>query len=188
MGWRRSITRKKIDSFSGIYSENWGESPSLEKGTPGIENEILPDTLAPYALEANFLSDSEIQLIFNERLFGESALNPENYTVNGSQVPSFIEVLNDSVEIEFDDNFEDGEIISIALKHLEDLFGNVQAEQIVDLSYVEVSEAEQQSVVINEILYRRKDALSPEFVELYNPTNFNFDLEWVDFFGCWCYC
>lgn len=170
-----SLERKSI-LFSGIYSENWGESPSLEKGTPGIENEILPDTLAPYVLEANVLSDSKIQLIFNERLFGESALNPENYTVNDSQVPSYIEVINDSVEIEFDDNFEDGEIISIALKHLEDLFGNVQIEQIVDLIYVEVSEAEQQSVVINEILYRRKDALSPEFVELYNPTNFNFDL------------
>ena len=52
----------------------------------------------------------------------------------------------------------------------------MQIEQIVDLIYVEVSEAEQQSVVINEMLYRRKDALSPEFVELYNPTNFNFDL------------
>ena len=52
----------------------------------------------------------------------------------------------------------------------------MQIEQIVDLIYVEVSEAEQQSVVINEILYRRKDALSPEFVELYNPTNLNFDL------------
>ena len=32
-----SLERKSI-LFSGIYSENWGESPSLEKGTPGIEN------------------------------------------------------------------------------------------------------------------------------------------------------
>ena len=50
----------------------------------------------------------------------------------------------------------------------------MQAEQIVDLSLWKF-EAEQQSVVINEILYRRKDALSPEFVELYNP-KLNFDL------------
>ena len=174
-----SLERRAV-AFPAIYHENWGESPSTEKGTPGIANEILSDTESPYVKEVSFLTKRKIQLIFNERLFGESALNPQNYLVNENEIPILVETKNDSVQIEFNENFQDGETISIALKNLEDLFGNVQHQQVIDLTYLEVSQEKRQSVVINEILYRRKDALSPEFVELFNPTNFNYDLSgWV---------
>jgi hypothetical protein len=170
-----SLERRSID-FPSIYKENWGNSPAIEGGTPGISNQILPDTEPPIVIDSGFLSNREIQLIFDERLFGEEALNPENYYVNNNFTASSVSAYGDTVQISFSFDFQDNDTFAIALRNLEDLFGNVQNEQVVRLTYVEVSQASRQDVVINEILYRRKDALSPEFVEIYNPTGFNFDL------------
>lgn len=166
-----SLERRSLE-VSGIYSENWGDSPALNLGTPGSPNEIIPDTEPPLVLEAGFLSNTQIQLVFNERLFGESASNPENYNSNAVEAVH----LGDTVRIGFNNQFEDGQTIELQLRNLSDLFGNIQNEQMLSLTYVEVGEASPQSVVFNEILYRRADAVSPEFVELFNPTNSNFDL------------
>lgn len=170
-----ALERRTVE-FSGIYQENWGDSPADEGGTPGRVNEILPDISPPIVIDAGFQSSSEIRLIFDERLFGESASNPENYYDPEGPNPYQVSVLADTVILFFENPFQDGESISIQLRNLTDLFGNVQNQQIINLTYVEVGVAELQNVVINEILFRRKDALSPEFVELFNPTNQNFEL------------
>ncbi|MBO6795079.1 MAG: lamin tail domain-containing protein [Balneolaceae bacterium] len=171
-----SLERRSVE-FSGIYLENWGDSPAQNLGTPGSPNEITPDTEPPIAVEASFISNTHIQLVFNERLFGESASNPENYNSNAIEAAH----LGDTVRIGFNNQFEDGQTVEFQLRNLSDLFGNIQNEQVLSLTYVEVGEATPLSVVFNEILYRRADAVSPEFVELYNPTDSNFDL------SCWTF-
>ncbi len=170
-----TLERRSVE-VSGIYNENWGDSPSLNLGTPGSPNEIAPDTQPPIAVEASFVSNTHIQLVFDERLFGESASNPENYNSNAVEAAH----LGDTVRIGYNNQFEDGQTIELQLRNLSDLFGNIQNEQMLSLTYVEVGEAAPLSVVFNEILYRRADAASPEFVELYNPTDSNFDLsDWT---------
>ncbi len=174
-----SLERRSID-FPSIYQENWGDSPAFEGGTPGIANQIPKDTKPPFVIESRFISSREIQLIFDERLFGEEAVNPENYYVNNSFTASSVLAIGDTIEITFNVDFQDGDTIAMVLRNLEDLFGNVQNEQVIRLTFVEISQATRQNVVINEILYRRKDALSPEFVELFNPTTFNYDVSgWI---------
>jgi hypothetical protein len=174
-----SLERRSVD-FSGIYEENWGDSPALNLGTPGSKNEIEADTDPPMVVEASFLSNTQIQLVFDERLFGESASNPENYYFEAGVNPMIAEHEADTVFLSYEHPFEDGYSLEIQLRNLTDLFGNIQNEQIVRLTYVDLEQAEPLSVVFNEILYRRTDAASPEFVELYNPTASNFDLSgWI---------
>lgn len=174
-----SLERRSVD-FSGIYEENWGDSPALNLGTPGSNNEIEADTDPPMVVGASFLSNTQIQLIFDERLFGESASNPENYYFEAGANPMIAEHKADTVLLSYENPFEDGYSLDIQLRNLTDLFGNIQNEQVVRLTYVDLEQAEPLSVVFNEILYRRTDAVSPEFVELYNPTASNFDLSgWI---------
>lgn len=170
-----SLERRSVD-FPAIYYENWGDSPSENGGTPGSANEILLDVEPPFVVESGFDSNNQIQLIFNERLFGESAENPTNYSSSEGLIPVSIILMADTVLLNYSTPFEDGSRINIQLENLQDLFGNAQNQQVISLGYVEVSTAERFDVVINEILFRRKDAISPEFVELFNPTENNFDL------------
>jgi len=170
-----TLERRSVN-FSGIYRENWGDSPALQKGTPGSANEIISDTEPPVVIASQFLSNMEIQLIFDERLFGLENIIPANYYDPIGPNPNRVTVNEDSVILSYENPFLDGDSTSIQLRNLTDLFGNVQNQQVVKLTFVELVKAERQNVVINEILYRRKDALSPEFVELFNPTAFNYDL------------
>lgn len=170
-----TLERRSME-VSGIYFENWGDSPATSLGTPGSENEIEADNEPPFVLEASFISNTQIRLLFNERLFGESASNPENFYFSGGANPIQAVHQADTVILVYEVPFEDGYSIDIQLRNLTDLFGNIQNEQMLNLTFVEVGEAAPLSVVFNEILYRRADAVSPEFVELFNPTNENFDL------------
>ena len=62
------------------------------------------------------------------------------------------------------------------VRNLADIFGNVQTGQPISMRYVKVGDAGYGDVVINEILYRRADELAPEFVELFNRSDLNYDL------------
>ncbi len=170
-----TLERRSME-VSGIYFENWGDSPATSLGTPGTANEIQPDNEPPFVLEASFISNTQIRLLFNERLFGESVSNPGNYYFSSGANPIQAIHQADTVILVYEVSFEDGYSLDIQLRNLTDLFGNIQNEQILNLTFVEVGEAAPLSVVFNEILYRRADAVSPEFVELFNPANENFDL------------
>jgi len=170
-----SIERRSLDVPS-TFNENWGNTPSPDKGTPGVKNAILPDVDPPVVIGSGFLSNQEIWLAFNERLFGDSPTNPENYSNPIGPDPLSVVVQEDTVLLSYEIPFQDGDSVIIQLRNLEDLFGNVQNEQIVKLNYVEIGEETVRDVVFNEILYRRKDGVSPEFVELFNTSHTNFDL------------
>ncbi|MCG8373355.1 MAG: lamin tail domain-containing protein, partial [Balneolales bacterium] len=170
-----SLERRTVD-VSAVFMENWRNSPSENSGTPGRANETLPDTSPPGVIAASFPSDMEIQLVFDEQLFLDEPDNPDNYYINNSFNPSLAETKGDTVLLVFDFQFKDGDVFSLELRNIKDLFGNSQTLLEVVLTYTELGEAKNQGVVINEILYRRFNELSPEFVELYNRSDASFDL------------
>ncbi len=169
-----ALERRSLDVTS-TFLENWSDSQNELGGTPGRVNDVSIDTDPPFVIESEFISPSVIRLIFNERVEAESAQNPLNYQTDLFEI-NYVEEFGNSVQLNFTSEFEDGDQVSISIWGIKDVFGNVQNKQVLQLEYVEIREAIKQNVVINEILYRRKDALSPEFIELYNPTEFNFDL------------
>ncbi len=167
---RRSVT------VSGIFQANWGDSPSPELGTPGQQNAIEPDTEAPF-VESILITNAETVILnFSEAIVESFALDPENYNITPTQIASEIELNRDSVTITLAQPLSDGEKLTIEVLSQRDIFGNINESDSVEVVYFEITPALKSEVVINEILYRREDELSSEFVELFNPTDKNFDL------------
>tara|TARA_R110000868_G_scaffold294140_1_gene554740 strand:+ start:107931 stop:112925 length:4995 start_codon:yes stop_codon:yes gene_type:complete len=170
-----SLERRSAN-VAGIFQANWGDSPSTNFGTPGKANEIEPDTEAPF-VESVLISDPQtILLKFNEVLVTSYALDVENYNLTPTLVLANIEVNSDSVTLSLSQALSDGEKITIEILNQRDVFGNITEIDSVEVTYLEILPAIKNEVVINEILYRRKDELSPEFIELFNTTEKNFKL------------
>ncbi|RNC84671.1 MAG: hypothetical protein ED557_06745 [Balneola sp.] len=170
-----SLERRSVD-FPATFRENWGDSPSENLATPARENAIGVDTLGPQLIAASTLSSTEIQLVFNEAPVEPTVSDTSNFKVSGLNEFDRLEVAEDTVTLIFLLPFEDGQTISIRVLNQSDVFGNNTLSQNIEVTYVEIQSAQPAQVVINEILYRRADAFSPEFVELYNNSDNNFDL------------
>lgn len=170
-----SLERRSVE-VSGTFQANWGDSPSPELGTPGQLNAIEPDTTAPFVERILITDATTVMLNFSEVLVESSALDLQNYTITTNQTISEITLNSDMIMITLSQELFDGDRLTIEVRNQQDIFGNVNASETVEAVYFEITPAVKNEVVINEILYRRKDELSPEFVELFNPTTKNFDL------------
>lgn len=168
---------RRLARVSSTVRANWGDSPSSVFGTPGKENAIALDTIAPFIESSYLLDDETIILKYSEAIIEEPALNHKNYSISSPRNIQSIQVLSDTVQLTLFPGLEDGESVELLVRFQEDIFGNVNdTSGVASFTYIEIELVKKREVVINEILYRRKDELSPEFVELYNPTDKNFDL------------
>jgi len=174
-----ALERRSVDA-PAYYPENWGESPSDLLGTPGLENEVQPDSDPPELLNIEFLSGQGFQLGFNKRLDAETATNRENYSIHPALPVSLVMIQNNRVTLILDGDLIDGQIYEISVENVADIFGNTVEPVSRSIHYFELSDAEPNDLVINEILYRRAQAGEPEFVEIYNRTENNIDMSgWV---------
>lgn len=167
---------RRSASTSGIFQENWGDSPSPNLGTPGLENQIEADETAPFIINSFLLSNSTIGIIFDAIPIEPKVSDLSNYIFDPDIAVSQISTSGDTVIIGTVNSLIDGQTVTITILNQEDIFGNIQASQSTSITYVEIQTAVEGDVVVNEILYRRKDELSPEFVEIFNTTEKNFDL------------
>lgn len=168
---------RRSSAAPSIYIENWGDSPNLLSGTPGRENEVNVDSEPPKIQSAFILSSTSIQINFNETIDKSNAENLFNVSVTPSN-PSLSMVSSDGNQLvlTFDDNFIDGVTYDIEISNQEDIFGNTSPLLITSLKYLVFSSPASKDIIINEILYKKVDENSPEFIELYNPSSNNFDL------------
>ena len=170
-----TLERRQVD-VSGEFQANWGDSPSPEFGTPGKQNEIGQDKEAPFVINLSVISNTKVRLVFSEIPVRSSVENNANYSTDTGLIITQISATQDTATLTFEAQFTDGQEFELTIQNVEDIFGNILSSQTLAIQYVEVSQALKQQVVVNEILYLRKDELSPEFVELYNLTTKNFDL------------
>ena len=156
---------RRSKSVSSAELANWGDSPSINFGTPGRENEIEQDTAAPFIERSYLLNGETLILKYNEDIVLEPALTRENYSISHSRSIEAIQMLSDSVQLSFSPVLEDGESVELIVQYQEDIFGNVSdTSGVIGHTYIKIEKARKGEVVINEILYRRNDELSPEFV------------------------
>ena len=156
--------------------QNWEESPNVLLGTPGLPNEVTPDTQPPVLLSAVQFEDQGFRLRFDEELDPETALTASNYSISPSTPVSMVGLDGTDVILFTGSELINDQIYEITAQNVADLFGNVMETTIVSVRYLDFEDAQPQQIVINEILYRRLQAGSPEFVEIYNRTENNFDL------------
>lgn len=167
---------RRSASAPSLFIENWGDSPNPGGGTPGAANEVRADLTPPSFHALRVIDKTVLQLFFSERLEEEPALLPSSYSINPEIEIQLIALKRDTVTLFLSGELESGQTYTVTVSGLEDIFGNRLVSAELDIFYLEFAQAAKGDLVINEILYSRKDAAGPEFVELFNTTGKNFDL------------
>lgn len=140
----------------------------------------IVDNEPPALLMTTVIDAQHLQLTFSEALSDETALNVENYSVDkGVGRPNVAEFGSNHsvVNLGFSSNFANAETYTLTTSNISDLVGNVM--ETVTSTFVQF-EASEYDVVINEIMADPTPVVGLpewEYVELYNTTDFDIDLE-----------
>src|SRR5690625_2837331 len=170
-----ALERLMTDLPSGLR-ENWAESPNPLLGTPGRPNEAVPDPAPPEIVEASQFEELGFRLMFSKKLNKESALTSENYQIQPEIKISLIGLNEEEVLLLTEEENVSGQEYRIGVSVVEDLYGQEMEAAEVGIRYLDFGTVEPEDLAINEVLYRRKGAGDPQFVEIYNRTEVNVDL------------
>lgn len=170
-----SLERRSV-SVTGQFQENWGDSPSAQFATPSEPNLVSQDNTAPTLENAFALNNTSVTLVYNERLEKSAAQNVSNYSFSPSLSVSSISQNRNQINLIFNETLQNETTYSITINNQQDIFGNTNAQISASVRYLEFSTPQSSDIVINEILYQKENENSPEFVELFNRSENNFDL------------
>lgn len=140
----------------------------------------IVDNEPPALLSTSVVDAQHLQLAFSEALSDETALNAANYSVDkGIGHPSNVAFGSNHsvVNLEFNNAFANAETYTLTISNLSDLVGNVM--ETTTSTFV-LFEASEYDVVFNEIMADPTPVVGLpewEYVELYNTTDFDIDLE-----------
>ncbi len=179
-GW--SLERIDPDNFCGKLS-NWRASVALDGGTPGTLNSIDAeniDTEAPVLLQISPVSSTEVQLRFNEELDETNLGNINNYLLNGSTNPQYIDLIDNgtgAVVVVFENEFSEA-IHDFRISNIADVCGNGITQFDTSFTYYPGNEFD---VVINELMVDVTPTPNvlpaSKYIELYNRSNFPINLK-----------
>ncbi len=170
-----SLERRSV-SVTGQFQENWGDSPSAQFATPSEPNLVSQDNTAPTLENAFALNNTSVTLVYNERLEESAAQNISNYSFSPSLSVSSISQNRNQINLIFNETLQNETTYSITINDQQDIFGNTNAQISTSVRYLEFSAPQPSDIVINEILYQKENENSPEFIELFNRSENNFDL------------
>ena len=157
------------------YSENnFGLSGDSDGGTPGEQNSVFddtPDTVAPMINSVSVISNTELDIVFDEVLEAVSAEAMGNYAIDGSI--SIVSVTLDAVNKQLVhlvvNPLVSGEVRTLTVNNVRDLSGNAVVNETTQFEYIETEEAEAGDVIINEFLSNPVNN-PDDFIELYNKS------------------
>ena len=162
---------------------NWTASRDNKGGTPGKKNSVFasnPDITPPELTNITVISDSIIQLFFNESLDTTTVMNSTIYSVDhgfGNPVTvNPVELLYKSIILTFNKAFDANTVYTLSINgELSDCSGN-----IIDggntQKFAIPKTADSLDFVINEVLFNPV-ANNVDFVEIYNRSNKTIDLK-----------
>ncbi|WP_164682772.1 lamin tail domain-containing protein [Cyclonatronum proteinivorum] len=176
-GGREIALERRTTEVAAWYPENWGDSPAEQLGTPGMPNAILPDTTPPDLRSVTATGPQQITLSFSKNIAPETAAVLQNYHITPDPGISEIILLERGIDLVLDTPLESGSVYQITLQNLQDVFGNPLVETVVDFTYLDFEPAGRLDLVINEILYRPIAAEVPRFIEVYNRSDKNLNLQ-----------
>ena len=182
-GGRGIALERKSPEVDAVYAENWAESPAGLLGTPGEENQVRPDTDRPVLNQVSIFENRGFHLQFSKTIDPQSAMDQDNYSLSPALDILEIEADRKEILILLRQQFQNGREYSITVDGVTDLFGNQLLQTSRTLEYLEFDEVVPGDLVINEILYRRESAGSPEFVEIFNRSDKTIDVSGWQFFA-----
>ncbi len=141
------------------------------------------DLTPPVLLSKELIDDNKIKLKFDEALNEGIAENVSHYFCdNGITNPIYAEYSSsdNSVLLTFDYAFETNLLYHLTITDIEDIFGNVMLETIIEFELMETVEGYYGDVVISEIMADVNPAPNnlpnKDYLELYNATEDNIQL------------
>ncbi|MTI87302.1 MAG: hypothetical protein FH748_04970 [Balneolaceae bacterium] len=170
-----SLERRSPEVLA-TYPENWDNHPTEILASPGIENKIEPDTKAPKIISVNPTNSTSVQLQFSEHVKAKQAENIANYSLSPSIQINDATLSGQMVTLSLASPLTSQIFYTLKVENQEDIFGNPLISSSIEFRYLVFTDATAGDVVFNEILYKRQDETTAEFVELYNPTDKNIDL------------
>ncbi|MEX2397108.1 MAG: lamin tail domain-containing protein, partial [Balneolales bacterium] len=167
---------RKSSGTPTYLRDNWGESPSDRFGTPGLENLVLPDTDAPAVQLTNADQATKLSILFNKTPDGNSAVETANYSLS-----PFIEIVSADqkgalIYLNLMSPLQNGREYELRISYIEDIFGNRMDDQLHTLTWHAYQQPQERDVIINEFLYRPVAGGMQRFLEIYNRSDKNFDL------------
>ncbi|MBK8567002.1 MAG: lamin tail domain-containing protein [Saprospiraceae bacterium] len=144
---------------------------------------LMPDTTPPMLLSALPVSATEVDVHFNENLDEATATDPDNYSLDqgiGQPAAAFLDGVDKTlVHLSLGSPLQNLTNYVLTANAIADLEGNLAASQNANFSYVEVAEAVEYDILINEIM---ADPTPPvalpavEYIELHNRSDKVLDL------------
>ncbi len=178
-GW--SIERIDPDNTCSRTS-NWKASISTNGGTPGSINSVdaaNPDNTAPELLSVQAIALNQLQLKYNEEPENTSALDLNNYLIDGTIKPQFVTLVDNQpgwLILNFESDFAWGNH-DIRITNSMDICGNATPIIESTFSYYPGNPFD---ISINEIMadINPTPNVLPanKYIELYNQTDLNVDL------------
>jgi hypothetical protein len=151
--------------------ENWTSSEDASGGTPGKQNSVFankPDLTGPMLKTVVALSDSVLQLSFDEKL--EKDLSSVSIILEPSVSVSkkyFADPVLLTIEVALQQKLQVRTPYTVTVSNLTDCAGNFVQTQFNKLTFALSETSDSLDVVINEILFNPKSG-GVDFVEIYN--------------------
>lgn len=151
-----------------------------------VSNTPERDTPPPQIISLEILDENSIVLSFNEKLDSLTALLDSNYSLNNVQNLAdslmFETSAQNTVRLDFIDNFTNGFENQLIVKNVRDTSSNIIKEDTLQFVYLKFEIPSRGDVIINEFYpdFSPSNGLpEAEFIELYNRSNKIFNLkEW----------
>lgn len=176
LGSTGGISTELINPNGPDYSENnYGLSIDPDGGTPGEQNSIFddtPDTTPPAITSISVVSNTALDVSFNEILEETSAESIGNYSIDGgiSILTAMRDDANNQLVHLTVDPLVSGQVRTLTVNGVQDLSGNTTTNATAQFEYLETEEAVAGDVIINEFLSNPVDN-NDDFIELLNVSD-----------------
>ena len=166
-------------------SANWLPSHDVMGGTPGKKNSQdgkFFDQTPPTLHSVSAINQTQLQLLFSEKLEQSSAQTSLNYTVNnqiGNPETATLSADKKSVTLVFQSAFKNGISYSISVVVISDLSGNILQETKKDFMHFIPHPVNAKDIIITEIMADPAPVVGlpeVEYIEIYNRSSNAIDL------------
>ncbi|MCP4437932.1 MAG: hypothetical protein GY810_03230 [Aureispira sp.] len=180
-GWSLELINPNLLCQGGL---NWAASTDVSGGTPDAQNSVFdntPDATGPSILSADFISPTQITLIFDEVLDATTANNTANYSITGFTITAANYLAPDTVIITINNPMVDQTNYTVNIANgLTDCSGNaVGATNNASFTYYDIQPATAQDIIFNEVFADYSPVVGlpqAEYLELYNRSSNTIDL------------
>jgi hypothetical protein len=159
-------------------AQNWRASQDPSGGTPARANSVAapnPDVTPPFAERFVLLSDTQLDVIFSEKIDSLSLVNPANYQIQtGISINQIVWINNNTVRLHFSPALVENVLYRLLISaQIADCAGNRAAsERVFEFGKGVVPAANE--LLITEIMADPTPTVglpAREYLEIYNPTD-----------------